>query len=279
MLRKIILLLSLASLAVIAVITISCGNSSSSGSKQCTGLYNVVGNWQVNLTSSGGSDTLYGAIDSAGLALAFDNNSAQHSTGDTIELPTLTGMCSFSGTATAYAEPTGIAQSPLSLTASGNVNSSTSITGSYSGSAAGSFTAAAFTPLSGTITALTGTVTGEAEGAPNGIPVLYPFTFTATGSGIGSSINMSFTTSLATSPNCTVSGTFTQVSTANVYDVAITFAGTSCALTGTFTGLGFESSTDYFSFATGTSATGPFLYADILASTNTFVMEFWVPKP
>lgn len=276
--RKIILLSSIASLALLALITISCGTTSGSTNTACTGgPYDIVGNWQVTLTSSNGSDTLYGAIDSAGLALAFDNNSAQQTTGDTIELPTLTGTCSFSGTATAYAEPTGIAQSPEALTASGNVTSTTSITGSYSGSATGTFTAAPFKPLTGSVTTLSGSVTGEAEGAPNGIGILDPFTFTPTSAGTNS--NMSFTTSLATSPNCTVSGTFTQVTTANVFDVSITFAGTSCALTGTFTGLGFESSTDYFGFTTGTSATGPFLYADILASSNTFVMEFWVPKP
>jgi hypothetical protein len=278
MLRKVILLLSLASLALIAAVTISCGNSSSTNSTACSGgPYDVVGNWQVNLTSSGGSDTFYGAIDSAGLALAFDNNSAQLSTGDTLQLPTLTGACSFSGTATAYAEPTGVARSPLALTAQGNVASATSFTASYSGPATGSFTAASFKPLTGSVTALSGTLTGEAEGAPNGKPVLYPFTFTPTA--VGTNSNMNFTTSLALSPTCTVSGTFTQVTTANVFDVSITFAGTTCALTGTFTGLGFESSTDYFGFTTGTASTGPFLYADILASSNTFVMEFWVPKP
>ena len=274
--RKIILLLSTASLALIAVITISCGSSSTSTACK-GGPYDIVGDWQVSLTSSSGSDTLYGAIDSAGLAMAFDNSSAQQSTGDTLELPTLTGTCSFSGTVTAYAEPTAVARSPLTLSASGNVASATSITGSYSGSATGSFTATSFKPLTGSVSALSGSVTGEAEGAPNGVGVLYPFTFTPAAAGTNS--NMSFTTSLVTSPNCTVSGTFTQVSTANVFDVSITFAGTSCTLTGTFTGLGFESSTDYFSFTTGTSATGPFLYADILASSNTFVMEFWVPKP
>ena len=216
MLRKIIVLSWLASLALIAAITISCGNSSSSNSTACTGgPYDVVGNWQVNLTSSGGSDTFYGAIDSAGLALAFDNNSAQLSTGDTLELPTLTGACSFSGTATAYAEPSGIVQSPLSLTASGNVASAASITGSYSGPATGTFTAATFKPLTGSVTALSGTVTGEGEGAPNGMPVLYPFTFTPTA--VGTNSNMSFTTSAALSPTCTVSGTFTQVTTANVF--------------------------------------------------------------
>ncbi len=278
MLRKIILLSSLLSLALIAAITLSCGNSSSSTNTACTGgPYNVVGNWQVSLTSSGGSDTLYGAIDSAGLALAFDNNSVQQSTGDTIQLPTITGACSFSGTVNAYAEPTPVAQTPLSLTASGNVTSATSITGSYSGSATGTFTAASFKPLTGSVSALSGTVTGEGEGAPNGMPVLYPFTFTPTA--VGTNSNMSFTTSLALSPTCTVSGTFTQVTTANVFDVSITFAGTTCALTGTFTGLGFESSTDYFGFTTTGTAVGPFLYADILASSNTFVMEFWVPAP
>jgi len=275
MLRKIILLLSLACLALIAVLTISCGSSSSSSTACTGGPYDVVGNWQVNISSSGGSDTLYGAIDSAGLALAFDNNVALQATGDTIQLPTLTGTCSFSGTINAYGEPPSTVQSPVALTGTGNVTSATSITGTYSGPATGTFTAASFKPLTGSVTALKGAVTGEGEGAPNGIPVLYPFTFTPTGS--GSNSNMSFTTSV--NPNCMVNGTFTQVSTANVFDISITFAGTTCAVSGTFTGLGFESSTDYFGFATAGTAVGPFLYADILASSNTFAMEFWVPAP
>jgi len=96
-----------------------------------------------------------------------------------------------------------------------------------------------------------------------------PLTFTQSGSGN----SMSFSTNQSLSPNCSAGGTFNEVAASNVFDVSITFTGTSCFVTGTFTGLGFESSTDYFS--ANNSQAGTYLYADVLASANTFVMEIY----
>jgi hypothetical protein len=46
-----------------------------------------------------------------------------------------------------------------------------------------------------------------------------------------------------------------------------------CPITGTFTGIGFESSADYFGLNGGHADT--YLYADILDGTSTFVVEFF----
>jgi hypothetical protein len=81
---------------------------------------------------------------------------------------------------------------------------------------------------------------------------------------------MSFaTTNLA---GCEANGTFTEVGTNNVFDVSITLMPT-CPITGTFTGIGFESSADYFGLNGGNADT--YLYADILDGTSTFVIEFF----
>ena len=72
-----------------------------------------------------------------------------------------------------------------------------------------------------------------------------------------------------------VAGTFTQVGTSNVFDVSMTFSGACEFPTGTsFSGLGFESDTDYFSYNAGQAAT--YLYADVLLpSGGAFVMEIY----
>ena len=67
----------------------------------------------------------------------------------------------------------------------------------------------------------------------------FNLTFTPTGSGQ----SMSFTGS--NTFGCDISGTFTQEGTNNVFDVSMTIAGTvDCPITGSMTGLGFESSSD-----------------------------------
>ena len=267
MVRNSLLAVSLLALALIAAFTIACGSSKNTFTQPCTGTYNVVGNWQITVTDTGGATvTGYGAIDSTGLALFFDTNPANGGTGDTVELPTLTGACSYSGTVTAYAEP-GSVNSGTVVTDSitGNVNSTSSITGSFSGASTGTIALTPFTPLSGTISAITGTKTGEVEGSFATGPFLS--TITLIQGGTGASMSFSGTDG----QTCNVNGTFTQQSTANVFDASITFAGQSCPITGTFSGLGFESSTDYFFGNTG----GTYLYADILDSTNTFVMEIF----
>ena len=270
--RKFCLSLFVISLAAWCALTIACGGGSSNKTTTCTGgPYNVVGDWKITTQSGGGSVTGYGAIDSAGLALFFDNSLSTGNTGDTVELPTISGSCSFSGNIIDYEEPGGpFSGQSVSDTAQGNVTSATALNGTFSGTgSSGTFSAATFSPLTGTVGVVTGSKNGEVQGAINGQPILLPLGFSASGTGD----SMSFTGS---NQVCSATGTFTQVGTANVFDVSITFTttgSTACALTGTFTGIGFESSTDYFGIHG--NATDTYLYADILASGNTFVMEIF----
>jgi len=262
------------SLVLIAVLTISCGGSSNNNLQQgCTaGPYNVVGDWQITISDNGGgSASGYGAIDSSGLALFFDNSQATASTGDTVELPTITGACSFTGNFVAFSEPGGPSSgSMITDTSQGNVTSATAINGAFTGSGSnpsGTFKLAPLTALTGSASAVSGAKTAVVQGALNGQPVLLPLTFTPT----GTDASMSFSSNVV--GLCGAIGTFTQVNTANVFDVSITLSGTGCGITGTFTGIGFESSTDYFKDNGNNPDT--YLYADILDSTNTFVLEFF----
>ena len=276
MFRKFALFLTLASLALIGALALSCG-SSSTPAKACTGTYNVVGDWQIAVTDTNSLTSLteYGAIDATGLALFFDTIQPATS-GDTAELPTISGSCSFSGNVNAYPEPGGPNAGPAITDATqGNVTSNVAFAGTFTGTGnnpSGTFSGTPFSPLTGSVAALSGSKTGAAQGAINGQPVVLPLTFTPSGT-----INsMSFTTNAALNPNCSVSGTFTSVGTSNVFDVSMTFTstgGAGCVITGTFTGLGFESSTDYFSLNGSNPET--YLYADVLASSNTFVMEIY----
>lgn len=254
------------------VIAIACGGSKINSS--CNGgPYNVVGDWQITVTqTSGASVSGYGAIDSNGLALFFDN-SATNGTGDILELPSITGGCSFSGNITDYEEPGGpFSGQSVVDTAKGNVTSASAMTGTFIGSVStGSFSASTFSPLTSAVSVMIGPKTGEVEGKINSDSILLPLTFSATGTGNG----MNFTGSL--NQNCTVTGTFTQVGTANVFDVSITFTNTAandCPITGKSTGIGFESNLDYFGF-NGNNSGDTYLYADILASGNPFVMEIF----
>jgi len=72
---------------------------------------------------------------------------------------------------------------------------------------------------------------------------------------------------------CDVTGTFTQEGSNNVFDVSMTFTGASCVITGTQTGLGFESTTDYFTM--NGSAAVTYLYADLLATGSPVVLEIF----
>jgi hypothetical protein len=266
MLSRFALGLSFVCLVLVGALTIGCGNSGS-GIKPCTGgPYNVVGDWQLTVTDTGGSPlTMYGAIDSSGLALFFDSSLGD--SGDTAELPALTGACAFSGNVTAYAEPGGPRTGTSAIDAAqGDITSSSALAGTFTGAASGTFSAKSFSPLTGSVTAVSGTKTGAVQGAIDGTPVLLSTTFTQAGSGK----SMSFaTTNLA---GCEANGTFTEVGTSNVFDVSITLMPT-CPITGTFTGIGFEGSTDYFGDNGGNADT--YLYADILDGTNTFVIEFF----
>lgn len=273
MFRRFLLFLAAMSLAAWCALSIGCGSSSKKNT--CTGgPYNVVGNWQLTVNQNGGaSTTAYGAIDSAGLALFFDNSSLTGS-GDTYQLPTITGTCSVSGKMTSYAQPGGPRNGQsTTYTAAGNVTSATALNGTYSASSAsGTFSAATFSPLPGAVAAISGSKTGQVSGELNNQSVLLPnLLFSATGSGASMSFNST------SNSNCNVTGTFTQVGSANVFDVSMTFTSTGgigCALSGTFSGIGFQSTSDYFNFNQSNPA-DTYLYADILASNNTFVMEIF----
>ncbi len=277
MFRRFLLCLSLISLAACAL-TIACSSSSNSTTTNCSGgPYNPVGDWQLSVTPSGGNTlSFYGAIDTTGLALFFETSLSSGGIGDSVQLPSITGSCSFTGSISAYAEPGSVppgGTTIITYSATGNLSSSTSLSGSFSGNSTGSFSAASFSPLTNTVAAITGQKTGQAEGAINSQPILTSLTFSATGTGD----SMSFTSG-STNPDCTLTGTFTQVGTANVFDVSMTFTSTAntsgCAMAGTFTGIGFESSSDYFGF-NGNNSADTYLYADILAESNTFVMEVY----
>jgi len=266
MLYKSLWLLSLAFLVFIAAVSIGCGSSSNNTTACTGGPYNVVGPWQITVNTSSGMVKGYGAIDSAGLALFFDN-SQPGSAGDTLQMPTLTGACSFSGNVTDYPEPGGPSSGMVLTDAvQGNVTSTTAISGTLTGSPTGTVSLTSFSPLTGSVTAVSGAKTGVVQGAFNGQPVLLSLTFTPS----GTSNNMNFTTTNLA--GCEANGTFTEQGTSNVFDVSITLMPT-CPITGTFTGIGFESSSDYFNLNGGNADT--YLYADILDTANTFVMEIY----
>jgi hypothetical protein len=263
-LHKSLWMLAVALLVFIATLSIGCG--SSNPTTVCTGPYNVVGPWQITVNTSSATVKGYGAIDSAGLALFFDNTQPG-SAGDTLQMPTLTGACSFSGNVTEYSEPGG-PRSGVVLTdaVEGNVTSSTAISGTLTGSPTGTVSLTSFSPLPGAVAAVSGAKTGAVQGTFNSQPVLLALTFTPSGTNNG----MTFTTTNLA--GCEANGTFTQQGTSNVFDVSITLMPT-CPITGTFTGIGFESSSDYFNLNGGSADT--YLYANILDSSNTFVMEIF----
>ena len=107
---------------------------------------------------------------------------------------------------------------------------------------------------------------GESVGAINLQSLFLTLSFTPSGAHNSMSFN---STNLA---GCEANGTFTEQGTTDVFDVSITYQP-GCPITGTFTGIGFESDTDYFSL--NGNAVGTYLYADILDSANTAVIEFF----
>jgi hypothetical protein len=269
MLRNLVLSLSLLCLLAICAMTINCGSSSSSNSggvQNCSGgPFNVVGDWNITLSGGGGSVSGPGVINTAGLAVFFQTTNTVPAPGDTAVFPAITGASCFSGTATAYGTPLSGGGS-MTDTVTGNVNSATSITGTLSNGS--SFIMASGSPLTGSVLPLSGSYLGEIEGALT--PAIWQLTFTPTGAGS----SMSFSGSDGAS--CDVSGTFGQeggnVSNINVFDSSMTFSGTCPDTgTGTVTGLGSESGTDYFLINGGMAET--YLYS--ASSTSALVFEIF----
>lgn len=236
---KVVLLLSLAILISLGAITVSC--SSSSGSGGSTGPFNVVGNWQANFSANvGATASGYGAIDSSGLGAFFDTS------GNIVQLPTITGAKSFSGNLTAYAvNGTFFSGGTVMVTdaAQGTVNSATSIAGTFTGSPSGSFTVAPFSPLSGSAVPLSGTVQGRITGFSDTLQL----TFSPGGSFTGADF-------AGPGSTCNLIGMLTQQGTGNVYDVTYNSASGDCFLNGQ-TGIALESKTDYFNVNGGADST------------------------
>ena len=259
MLRKFAIPLILVCLAAWCAFSIGCGGSSSSSIKNCTATYDVVGDWNITLNGTAGDG---GVINTSGLALFFD------SFGDVLAFPSLTGACSFSGTATLYASTLGGGGSGTT-SVTGNVNSAVSISGTYStSSGSAQFSVGPLTPLTGSVSALSQSMLAEIRSDPNAD--IWQLSVAPSGTQAG----MTFS-GPNTSNTCTITGTFTQEGTStanlNVFDVSITFSGTGCPNSGTLTGLGFESSSDYFSM--NGNAAGTYLYA--ISSSTATVLEIF----
>ena len=265
--RKFVLLLSFVSLVLICAMVISCG-SSGSGSGSCTGgPFDVVGDWTLDVSGSGGSSSGPGVINSSGLAVFFQTTTTPPAPGDIVMLPSITGTCSFSGTATAYGTPASGGGS-ASQSVQGKVNSATSITGNISNG--NTFSLVPNSPLSGSVTALSGPGwLGEIEGAAQ--PVIWDIVLAPS----GSNNSMSFTGAglLSSGATCDISGTFNQeggnAANLNVFDASITF-GAGCPFNNS-SGVGFESNSDYFGI--NGNAQGTYLYA--ASSGSALVLEIF----
>jgi hypothetical protein len=274
--QKLVLCTLFACLVAVAAAMIGCGGGSSnlSTSAACTGgPYNVVGDWTLTTSSASGP----GVINSSGLAVFFQTNTSVPAPGDTAVFPTISGACSFSGTATAYATQFSGGGS-TSNTVSGTVSSTTSISGTISGTSSGTtnFSMTSNSPLSGSVKALSGNQwLGEFEGMT--VPVIWNIVFSSTGSGSSMSFN-----GFGTAPDgsaCYMSGTFNQEGGSgtdlNVFDVSITSLDGGCPLEASVTGLGFESSSDYFNL--NGNAPGTYFYA--IPSNSAAVLEIFPQTP
>jgi len=268
--RKFALLLSFACLVLVCALITSCGSGNSGGGENCSGpAVDVVGDWTLDTSGNGGSASGPGIINGSGLAVFFQTTPADDpNDGTTVVMPSITGASKcISGTATAYATPAN-GGSSASQTVQGTINSSTSISGSLSNG--NNFSLTSSSPLTGSVTALSGTGwLSEEEGAIQ--PIIWDITLTPT----GNNNSMSFT---GTSATCNINGTFNQEgsSTANlnVFDVTVTSVE-GCPFDN-FTGIGFESSSDYFGMNGG--AAGTYLYAASAVNGAT-VLEIFKPGP
>lgn len=252
--RNLVLPLSFVVLLLLCVIAMATGcGSSNSSSGGGNGPYNVVGTWQANFSAAVGATTTgYGAINSAGLGAFLDTS------GNIVQMPTITGANSFSGNLTAYAVNGTFFSGGVTVltdTAQGTVSSATSIAGSFTGSGtpSGTFSMA---PLSASAVSFL----GVANGSPIGFVDTLQLTFSSGGSFTGADYGPGSV--------CNVSGSIAQEGTNNVFNVTYSTVSGAC-IPQTETGVAFESKTDYFGLNGGANVT--YLYMMMLTSTLTSV--------
>jgi hypothetical protein len=236
------------------------GSSSSSGSTTA----DVQGEWQGSYSISGvsGSTAVDAVIKTGGYGFFFDAN------GVIYVLPALSGSTTLTGTLTAYAPlgytfTNGSTEETFSL--SGSVSSS-DISGTFGGNnETGTFNLSRYTPYSGTPSITAGTWQGFYVGSGEAAVDL---TVDANGNLSGNDGN-----------GCTLTGTLSEVSGSNLFNVSVQSSGTStqpgtvCA--GTLSGLGYESSNDASGIFGG--AAGTYFYAGVSNSSGAFIAEFKLP--
>lgn len=255
MMRRSGLFLCLGALTLLGSIAVSCGGGSSGTGGGTKGPYKVAGIWQASFSPAFGSTSAsYGAITQSGTAAMFD------SSGNIVLFPPVSGASTFSGTLTTYAvNGSFFAGGAVQLTdpAQGNVNSATSITGSFSGSSSDTF---ALSALNGSSTPVSGTLNGRFSGFATTALLTFASDGTFTGgefSGPGS--------------NCNIQGALTPGGASNVFDLTYNVVSGSCSAD-TETGIAFASSTDYFNVNGGTDPY--YLYMIILHSTSPQVRPY-----
>jgi hypothetical protein len=257
MLRKYAVFFSfLFCIAAAGAFMIACGGSSSTPPPaKCTGSFNVVGDWQGTASSGGSSDDLFGTINSSGNVVMFD------SLADMLVVSGFTGACSFSQTLTAYESVENGGPGTASGTVSGNVTSNSAITGSETsnGQTTG-LTFNSYTPEA-TLAVPSGPTAAPIEGTVPLDSMILAFS--------GTTSSMAFT-GTEDVQNCSVNGTFVEEAVSNVYDVTINFSGTNCTYASSYTGSGFESSSDLLDVNDG--GAGVYLYGMITSGTP-FVFE------
>jgi hypothetical protein len=271
MFRKPALLSLLTCLALIAAVTINCGSSSTSPAGCTGGPYNVVGGWTLSVSGSGNTSSGPGVINSAGLAVFFQTTTTVPSAGDTVVFPSITGSCSFSGPGSAYGTQASGGAS-AAVTVNGTLTSATAIAGSISDG--DTFTLAPATPLTGSVTALSGnTWQGQFQGTTN--PLTWNIVLTPTGT--NNSMSLTGTAMNHDGSTCTMGGTFTEEvagsSNLNVFDISVGSLDGGCPLGATVTGIGFESNSDYFGM--NGNAAGTYFYG--VPSTTAAVLEIYQP--
>jgi len=257
--RRFVFPLLLLGLTFLAAVTINCNNSSSPKPMGCTGgPYNVAGDWTLTVSDNGSSISGPGVISSSGQALFFQTATAGSASGDTWVLPAITGSCSFSGALLSYDTPLSGGSTGGDIL-NGSITSATSI--SASGTSGNSYALAPNSPLTGSVAVPSGTLFAQVEGQI--FVDQWQVTFSPTGENASMILNGS------DGQGCTLTGSFTEEGTSPVFDVLITYTG--CPVTGTVSGLGFESSSDYFNMNAG--ATGTYLYA--VSSNSASVFEIF----
>lgn len=266
------------------------GSSNSSITNPSISVYDAWGEWSGSYSINGGTSNVpvVAVTEQNGDALMFDAQGVVYS------LPELDGQAgSVSGATTAYAPigetfQNGEAQEQFSLsgTVSSSLDSGTVINGTFNGNnETGTFSLTPYDPIGVLISSTDLTPTTCSIGTGAGFcgtwqgyyagPGAYAVDLTVMTSG------GTYTLSGNDALGCTITGSvnfdlpedqLTNVEGNDLFGVTFTRTGSGCG--GSFTGLSFLSSTDFFGLFPG--ASGDYFYIVATNSTSGFVAEFQI---